>query len=60
MRIVGLLEVMVGFGCAIGPVIGSGLFAFVGYEKTFYCFGSANIILSALLYLLFPKNANTL
>ena len=49
---------MTGFGCAIGPVLGSGIFTLVGYEKTFYCFGLANIILSAVICLLFPRKAD--
>jgi len=45
-----------GFGCAIGPVIGTALYAGLGYGGTFYVFGSLNVVMAFVLYFFFPKD----
>ena len=48
---------MAGLGCVIGPLIGTSLYASLGYEMTFYIFGIANILLSCVIYINFPRNS---
>ena len=38
-KYVSLFEGFVGIGCAIGPVLGSFVYAQLGFEKTFFIFG---------------------
>jgi len=55
-RLVGLLEMTAGLGCAVGPVIGTVLYAGLGYAGTFYVFGGLNIVIAFILFSLFPKD----
>ena len=45
---------MQGFGCGIGPFVGSVVYEAVGYSKTFYIFGVA-MAPASFLVLLFKK-----
>jgi MFS family permease len=51
----GILEGAQGFGLFLGPAIGSTIYAFFGYDWTFYSFGIFNISLAFILYFLFPE-----
>lgn len=39
-KVVSWMESSVGVGCVFGPVMGSLVYQFVGYAKTFYIFGA--------------------
>ena len=39
-KIISLFEGFVGIGCAAGPVVGSVVFQFLGFQWTFFIFGA--------------------
>ena len=55
LRYLGFLESTVGIGMMIGPLIGSVLYEFFGFNTTFYILGSSFLIISPFLYWIIPK-----
>ena len=55
-QVVGFMEGMVGLGFASGPVLGSFLFASVGYATTFLIIGLAPIVLFSFSYTFLLKS----
>lgn len=45
---------MTGFGLIIGPIIGSMLYAFLGFSYTFYVYGAFLVFLGFVIKLMFP------
>lgn len=41
---IGYIEAVTGVGLIIGPIIGSTLYTFLGFDKTFFLYGSAVIV----------------
>jgi MFS family permease len=54
----GYCESAVGVGLMIGPVLGSAVFGFAGYEKTFYVFGTVIGIGLITVFFLLPSRLN--
>jgi len=54
----GYCEASVGVGLMIGPVLGSLVFGFVGYEYTFYVFGALIGVGLITVYFLLPARLN--
>ena len=54
----GYCESAVGVGLMIGPVLGSLVYGFAGYEKTFYVFGSVIGLGLIAVFILLPKRLN--
>ena len=52
--IVGWVEAMTGIGLIIGPIVGSVLYAFLGFAKTFYVYGTFLVFLGGVIKCLFP------
>ena len=52
--IVGWVEAMTGLGLIVGPIIGSALYSFFGYEYTFFIYGSFLVFLAVIIKLNFP------
>lgn len=52
--IVGMMEATAGAGMALGPILGTGLFAIGGYNFTFYAYGSFFPLLVALFPYVLP------
>ena len=57
-RLIGLLEAMAGLGLIVGPMIGSALYSFLGFEKTFFVYGSMIVILAVTIRLFIPERRN--
>jgi MFS family permease len=53
-----LAEVATGVGLAIGPVIGSFIFEFFGYEYTFIMYGGILLVSIIPLLIFVPKKPN--
>jgi len=53
---VGVVEAFAGIGNTIGPVLGSTLYALMGFSGTFYSYGAMNIVWGAMTYALFPTS----
>ena len=51
-KVVSLFEGFVGIGCATGPLLGSIVYQFLGFQATFFLFG-AFMVPSALLVMCF-------
>lgn len=54
----GYCESAVGVGLMIGPVLGSAVFSFAGYEKTFYVFGGIIALGLVCVFFLLPSRLN--
>ena len=54
----GYCESAVGVGLMIGPVLGSLVYGFCGYEKTFYVFGTVIGLGLIAVFLLLPTRLN--
>jgi MFS family permease len=54
----GYCEASVGVGLMIGPVLGSLVYGFVGYEKTFYVFGAVIGLGLLTVSILLPRRLN--
>ena len=52
---VGYIEAVSGFGCILGPLIGTGLKKLGGYDFIFYAFGGLFIFLSLWIFCIFPE-----
>ncbi len=53
-QIVGWVEALTGLGLIVGPIIGSTLYSALGYEHTFFIYGSFLCFLSFIIKLNFP------
>lgn len=53
-QIVGWVEALTGLGLIVGPIIGSTLYSLLGYEDTFFIYGSFLVFLSIIIKLNFP------
>ena len=54
-QIVGWVEALTGVGLIMGPILGSTLYALLGYEKTFFIYGSFLAFLSVIIKFNFPE-----
>lgn len=54
----GYCESAVGVGLMIGPVLGSLVYGWVGYECTFYVFGSVIFAGLCTVFMLLPRRLN--
>ena len=55
---IGYIEAVTGIGLIMGPIIGSGLYAFGGYQFIFFSFGSLFIIGSQFVKLLLNEKVD--
>ena len=39
-KILGYVEAIMGFGCVVGPIVGSTFYSFLGFAGAFYLVGS--------------------
>lgn len=46
---------MAGLGVIIGPIIGSALYLFLGFEKTFFVYGGVEVILAVIIRFNVPE-----
>ena len=54
-KIVSLYETFVGIGCTSGPVIGSILYQYFGFELTFFIFGGMMATTAFLILFILPR-----
>ena len=45
---------MTGVGLILGPLIGSALYTFLGFEKTFFVYGGLEVLLAILIRINIP------
>lgn len=57
-QIVGWVEALTGLGLIVGPIIGSTLYSMLGYQHTFFIYGSFLVFLSFIIKLNFPGDGN--
>ena len=55
-KVVGWVEAMTGLGLITGPIVGSTLYALLGYSGTFFLYGSFLLILSFVIKMNFPEH----
>lgn len=48
------MEALTGLGLIVGPIIGSTLYSMLGYQHTFFIYGSFLVFLSFIIKLNFP------
>ena len=53
-----MMEAAFGFGCIVGPSLGSVIYGAVGYEMTMYFFGLQTFIFMALQAYTLPNSLN--
>lgn len=49
---------MAGFGLIAGPIIGSALYSFLGFEKTFFVYGGFEVLLAIVIRCNVPDRRN--
>ena len=54
-QLVGLVESFAGVGATIGPVLGSTLYATMGFSGTFYFYGAMNVVWGIVTWMILPK-----
>lgn len=57
-KYIGYMEITVGLGLGLGPIIGSFLFRFLKYEGTMYMFGGLCLFATVLCSYLIPDAIN--
>ena len=57
-KYLGILEAAMGFGLLSGPAVGSVLYISLGFQSAFYTIGGLFLLLTPLLYRLFPETIN--
>ena len=55
---VGYMEAVTGVGLILGPLIGSGLYAFGGYRFIFFSFGGIFLFFSLFIRCIFGENVD--
>jgi MFS family permease len=58
MRHIAYVEIAVGLGLGIGPLIGGFLYGRLDYEYTMYCFGGLNLFTMAFIIYYIPSSLN--
>ena len=58
MRHISYIEIAVGLGLGIGPLVGGYLYAWAHYENTMYIFGGLNLITMVFCYFAIPDSLN--
>ena len=54
MKHIAYVEIVVGLGLGIGPIIGSALFNLLGYIGIMYLFAGFNLLVAFLVCILLP------
>lgn len=58
MRHIAYVEIAVGLGLGIGPLVGGFLYGLVDYEYTMYCFAGLNFVTMVFIYKYIPNSLN--
>jgi len=58
LKYIGYIEICVGVGLGLGPVIGSAVYGALQYEKTMYLFGLINLLGTILSICFLPGELN--
>lgn len=59
LKYIGYIEICVGVGLGMGPVIGSAVYGFLNYDGTMYFFALCDLIATFLCIFLIPGSLNT-
>ena len=59
MKYISYIEVVVGIGLGLGPLLGSAVYPYLDYEGTMYLFGCLNLSGVLLCVALIPSELNT-
>ena len=49
---------MAGLGLIVGPIIGSALYSFLGFELTFFVYGGVEVLLAIIIRFNVPDRRN--
>ena len=55
LKYIGYIEIVVGLGLGLGPMVGALIYPFGGYNGTMCFFGGLNLITLAMCYRMIPK-----
>lgn len=58
LKYIGYIEIVVGLGLGLGPMVGGLVFPFLHYEGTMFFFGFLNLGAMALCYFMLPAKLN--
>ena len=58
MKYIAQIEIVVGLGLGIGPLIGSAIYPYLEYEWTMYAFGFLNLFTMIISWVLIPAALN--
>ena len=58
LKYIGYIEICVGLGLGLGPVIGSFFFGFLAFEGTMYLFGVFNLLATGMCICMIPNALN--
>lgn len=58
MKYIGYIEIVVGLGLGLGPMVGAMVYPYFDYAGTMYFFGFLNILAMVLCYKLMPEELN--
>ena len=58
MKHIAYIEIAVGLGLGIGPLVGGLLFDKLHYEATMYVFGGLNLVTMTFCYFAIPNSLN--
>ena len=58
MKYIGYIEIVVGLGLGMGPMVGAMVYPFFDYAGTMYFFGLLNIVAMYLCYKMMPDELN--
>lgn len=58
MKYITYIEIVVGLGLGLGPLIGSAVYPYIKYEGTMYFFGCLNLITMILSAIFIPSSLN--
>lgn len=58
MKYIAYIEIVVGLGLGIGPLVGSALYGPLEYHGTMYFFGGLNVFTMIMCWIVIPNSLN--
>lgn len=58
MKYIAYIEIVVGLGLGLGPLVGSAIYPYLAYEGTMYFFGCLNFITMIMSAIFIPNALN--
>lgn len=58
MKYIGYIEIVVGLGLGLGPMVGAMVYPYLRYDGTMYFFGVLNLFAMVFCYVMIPSELN--